>query len=290
MEEVSKIDILKEIYKKHKLVRYFELVFGIFLISIAFNLFFSPNDIVFGGVSGLSLVAKKLFGIETSLFIFVGSMFCIVLSFIFLGKEKTAYSIMGSILFPLFAKLTENISNIIKIDGSDQLLIALFGGVLYGLGAGLVFKAGFTTGGTDILNQIMNKYAKTSIGMSMLIVDGFIVLLGAFVFGWTKFMYAIIVLYIISILTDKVLLGISNAKAFYIITSKPDEISDYVINILGHSVTIFNAKGGFSNEKNQVLFTVIPTKEYYKFKAGINEIDNGAFFTVVDSYEVLGGE
>ena len=176
------------------------------------------------------------------------------------------------------------------IDASDQLLLAIVGGVLYGLGAGLVFKAGYTTGGTDVLNQIMNKYAKTSIGTSMLIVDGLIVLSGAFVFGWTKFMYAIIVLYIISILTDKVLLGISSSKAFYIITSKPNEISDYVINELSHSVTVIDAKGGYSKQKNPILFTVVPTKEYYKLKAGINEIDKNAFFTAVDAYEVLGGE
>ena len=136
----------------------------------------------------------------------------------------------------------------------------------------------------------MNKYAKVSIGTSMLIIDGLIVLSGGFVFGWTKFMYAIIVLYIISILTDKVLLGISSSKAFYIVTSKQEEISDYVINELGHSVTIFDAKGGYSKTKNPVLFTVIPTKEYYKLKVGINEIDKNAFFTVVDAYEVLGGE
>ena len=103
-------------------------------------------------------------------------------------------------------------------------------------------------------------------------------------------MYAIIVLYIISILTDKVLLGISSSKAFYIITSKPNEISDYVINELSHSVTVIDAKGGYSKQKNPILFTVVPTKEYYKLKAGINEIDKNAFFTAVDAYEVLGGE
>ena len=97
-------------------------------------------------------------------------------------------------------------------------------------------------------------------------------------------------LYIISILTDKVLIGISSSKAFYIITEKPDEISSYVINELNHSVTEFNAKGVYNNEKTKVLFTVIPTKEYYKFKEGIEEIDKNAFFTVIDAYEVSGGE
>lgn len=167
--------------------------------------------------------------------------------------------------------------------------LLFFGGVLYGLGAGLVFKAGYTTGGTDILNQIVSKYAKMSMGNAMLVVDGLIVLFGAFIFGWTKFMYAILILYIISFLTDKVLLGISDSKAFYIITTKQKEISKFVIQEMGHSVTVFDAKGGFSKEKNPVLFTVIPTKEYYKFKEGIHLIDPNAFFTVIDAYEVRGG-
>ena len=282
--------ILNSIYKKHRIIRFTELLFGIFIMSIAFNLFIAPNDIVFGGVSGLSLIFNRFFTIDNSLFIFIASVICIVLSYIFLGKEKTRSSIIGSLLFPVFVKITENFGTILSIDTSDQLLLAIFGGVIYGLGAGLVFKAGYTTGGTDVINQICSKYFKTSLGNSMLMTDGAIVLIGAFVFGWTKFMYAIIVLYIISILTDKVLIGISNSKAFYIITEKPNEISDYVINELNHSVTEFNAKGVYNNEKNKVLFTVIPTKEYYKFKEGIEEIDSNAFFTVIDAYEVSGGE
>lgn len=282
--------ILNSIYKKHRIIRFTELLFGIFIMSIAFNLFIAPNDIVFGGVSGLSLIFNRFFTIDNSLFIFIASVICIILSYIFLGKEKSRLSIIGSLLFPVFVKITENFGTILSIDTSDQLLLAIFGGVIYGLGAGLVFKAGYTTGGTDVINQICSKYLKTSLGNSMLMTDGAIVLFGAFVFGWTKFMYAIIVLYIISILTDKVLIGISNSKAFYIITEKPNEISEYVINELNHSVTEFNAKGVYNNEKNKVLFTVIPTKEYYKFKEGIEEIDSNAFFTVIDAYEVSGGE
>lgn len=283
-------DIVKQIYKKHKIKRYLELILGLIITAISFNLFILPNDIVFGGVSGLSIIFKKFVDIDPSIFIMIASIFCLILSFIFLGEKKTTGSIVGSILFPILVKLTENIGTIINIDMSDQLLLAIFGGVLYGFGAGLVFKAGFTTGGTDIINQIICKYFKVSMGTSMLIIDGLIVLFGAFIFGWTKFMYAIIILYMISLLTDKVLLGISNSKAFYIITNKEKEISDFVINTLGHSITVFDAKGGYTNRKNSVLFTVIPTKEYFKFKEGIHEIDNDAFFTVIDAYEVLGGE
>ena len=151
-------------------------------------------------------------------------------------------------------------------------------------------RSGFTLGGTDFLTQIVNKYGKLTMGSSMMLVEGVIVIIGAFIFGFTNFMYAIVILYLITFLVDKVILGISDKKAFYIITKKRKEVCDYVIKELGHTITVFSATGGFSKKKVAVLFTVIPTKEYYKLKEGISYIDNEAFFTVVDAYEVRGGE
>lgn len=284
-----KNSILYQALKKHRIRRYLQMVFGIFLAAIAFNLFILPNQVVFGGVSGISIIVNEFYPISPSIFIFVSSMVLLLLSFLLLDKEKSMRSVVGSFLFPLFVQLTSKIDLLIKVD-TEPLLMMLFGGVIYGFGVGLVFKAGFTTGGTDILNQIMEKYMKISLGNSMLIIDGAIVLLGAFVFGFDKFMYGILTIYLISFLTDKVLLGISDSKAFYIISSKPNEICDYVIQELNHSVTILDAKGGYSNQKNPVLFAVVPTKEYFKFKEGISFIDPNAFFSVVDAYEVMGGE
>lgn len=284
-----KENIIEQVYHKHKLKRLVQMVLGILLVAVSFNVFILPNNIVFGGVSGLSIIVTNFIDISPSLFVLFSSIVCLLFSFLLLPFEKTVKSILGTFLLPLFIQLTASVPSMLSLDTSDQLLLAIFGGVLYGLGAGLVFKAGYTTGGTDILNQIVSKYAKMSMGNAMLVVDGLIVLFGAFIFGWTKFMYAILILYIISFLTDKVLLGISDSKAFYIITTKQKEIGKFVINEMGHSVTVFDAKGGFSKEKNPVLFTVIPTKEYYKFKEGIRLIDPNAFFTVIDAYEVRGG-
>ena len=214
----------------------------------------------------------------------------LVLSYIFLGKIKTRGSILGSLLFPIFVQLTSNISSYIQIDTSQLLLSAIFGGVLYGFGAGIIFKAGFTTGGTDILNQIISKYAKISMGKSMILCDGTIVLLSGIIFGPTKLMYSIIILYLISYMSDRVILGISDSKAFYIITDEENRIKEYITKYLKHGVTIFNAKGGFKKERENVLLCVLPTKDYYKLKEGIHEIDPDAFFVVTDAYEVFGGE
>jgi uncharacterized membrane-anchored protein YitT (DUF2179 family) len=266
------------------------LLLGLLLISIAFNGFLLPNDIVFGGVSGLSIIFKKILGINPSIFIFCGSLLLLIVSCFALGKEKTKGSILGSLLFPVFVNLTENISLYFNLGESEIFVSTLFGGVLYGIGAGLVFKAGFTTGGIDIINQIISKYGKVSMGSALLMSDGLIVLSGVFVFGITKLMYALVTLYIISVLTDKVLLGISNSKAFYIIAEDEEKIKEYVLNKLGHGVTTFDAKGGFSKTKQKVLFCVIPTKEYFKLKEGIYRIDPSAFFVATDAYEVYGGE
>ena len=289
-KKVKVDEVSKEIYQKARIKRYFYLLIGLLLISIAFNGFLLPNDIVFGGVSGLSIIFKKLLGFDPSTFIFISSALLLVVSYFALGYEKTKGSVLGSLLFPVFVNLTQNISVYFNLGESEIFVSALFGGVLYGIGAGLVFKAGFTTGGTDIVNQIISKYCKVSMGTALLASDGLIVFSGVFVFGLTKLMYALVTLYIISILTDKVLLGISDSKAFYIIAEEDDKIKEYILKELGHGVTTFDAKGGFSKAKQKVLFCVIPTKEYFKLKEGIHKIDSSAFFVATDAYEVYGGE
>ncbi|MCI5967845.1 MAG: YitT family protein [Tenericutes bacterium] len=283
-------NILTKIEKKYKVRRYIELVIGILLVALAYNIFLLPNDIVFGGVSGLAIIVKKIITLNPSTFIMISSVILLFISYIFLGKDQTKGSIVGSILFPILVNLTANINQYINIDTSNILLSVIFGGILYGFGAGLVFKAGFTTGGTDVINQIISKYFHVSMGNAMLMSDGLIVLAGGFFFGITKLMYAIIVVYIIGIMTDKVLLGISNSKAFYIITNEDEKIRDYLINELHHGVTIFSVKGGYTHKKDEVILCVVPTNEYYRVKEGIREIDEQAFFVICDAYEVFGGE
>ena len=259
-------NILASIYQHGKVKRYMQFVFGCLLVALAFNLFFSPNDIVAGGVSGLSIILNYYFGIEPSIIILISNALLLLLSYFVLGKEVTKANLLGSILFPIFVNLTQHISTYISFQQSEMLLIAVFGGLLQGLGAGLIFKAGFSTGGTDILNMIVSKKFKMSMGNSMLCTDGLIVLAGFFVFGFNKLMYALIVLYIISVFTDRVILGISDSKAFYIITKDEKNVKDFVLNKMHHGVTVFEAYGGYESEKQNVLMCVIPTKDYYLLK------------------------
>lgn len=282
-------NILKNIYKKGRLVRYAQFIAGVALVAIAFNLLVMPSSIVYG-MSGVGVMLNFLFKFDPSLVILIGSLILLVLSYFLLGKEQTVNSILGSLAVPFFIKLTENIDTYIKISNDDPFLIVIVGAAVTGFGLGLVFKSGFTTGGTDILNQIVSKYFKMSLGNAMFFTDGLIIASSIFVFGWTKFMYSIVSLYIISIMTDKVVLGISKSKAFYIITTHESEVKKFITTYLNHGVTVLEARGGYTGDHKKMIMCIIPTKQYYIAKEGIHNIDPNAFFVVTDSYEVFGGE
>ena len=282
-------EVLKEVYDNSREMRFFQFIFGVLITAMSFNLFILPCNIVYG-VSGIGVILNKIWGITPSVVIFIGEMLLLLVSFAVLGFNKTKNSIIGSILYPIFVHLTAWMPNYIEISMQEPLVIALFGAVISGFGYGLIFKSGYTTGGTDILNQIVSKYAKVSIGNAMLFTDGLIILAGVFTFGVTRAMYSIINLYIISLMTDKVMLGISSTKAFYIITEKEEEIQNYIIKELCHGVTVLQAKGAYTGHKQSVLMCVIPTREYFLVKEGIHEIDKEAFFVVSDAYEVHGNK
>lgn len=275
---------------KKKIKRYVSFILGCLLVAISYNAFLANHDLVPGGISGLAIILNHLIGINNALFVFLVGIILLVISYFLLGKEKTKYSVLGTILFPIFLELTLWVTKIVTIDESQLLLASLFGGVIYGVGIGMILKAGFTTGGTDIINQILSKYLKISMGKAILITDGIIVFISAIVFGPVHLMYSVLVLYILSIMSDRIILGISDSKAFFIITEQDDLVKDYVLSELGHGATIFKAKGGLNKENQNVLLCVLPTKDYYKLRAGINAIDKEAFFVATDAYEVYGGE
>src|SRR5574344_488491 len=149
-------EILKKVEHAHLFKRYVYLIIGVLIYAVTYNLFFLKNNLVCGGVSGISIITKSL--INPTLMIAILSLLLLIISYFALGSKKTLNSVVGSILFPLFVELTKNASNYIKISNDNLLLIAIIGGVCMGVGSGIVFKTGFTTGGTDIVNQILSKY------------------------------------------------------------------------------------------------------------------------------------
>lgn len=276
-----------QIYKKDRLIRYAFFLLGLLLMSVSFNVFILPNDIVYG-VGGLGVIFYRTMGIDPSIVIMIGSILLLILSLFTLGWEKTRNSIIGSLLYPVFVKITGPLVGYLDFGATETIVTVICGSVLSGFGLGLVFKSGFTTGGTDILNQIVSKYFKISIGKAMLFTDGIIVAIALYVFGFQKFIYSIINMYVVGIMTDKVILGISESKSFYIITEHEIEIKQYIMNNLSHGVTVLEARGGYTGNRLKVIMCIIPTKEYFKAKEGIQTIDPKAFFLVTDAYEVSG--
>lgn len=284
------LNVLEKIRKKKLVRRYLILIISLLISACYFNLLQLPSQIVTGGSAGVSIILNSYFGLDPSAIIFIISVVLLLIGFIFLGTEKASGAVVSAIVYPIFVKMTANISTYITVDLSDKILISIFLGVLSGVTTGMVYKVGFSNGGFSIISEIVSKYMKIPISSTSFAINLIIVMIGGASFGWTMVMYAIIVLYIYSIILDRVLIGVSKNKALYIITSEEDAIRDYIMNVLKHGVTIFDVKGGFLEKKRKVLMTVIPNKEYFRLKEGIKEIDKDSFFIVTDAYQVYGGE
>lgn len=283
-------DVIGRLKKKKVGKRITMLVVSLFFSAIVYNLFLLPVNLVTGGAGGIATITNYVYGIDPALMILIVSITCALLSLMYLGPEVTAVTILASVLYPFFVKITEPLTDIIQMDYSDMFTITLFAGVLNGIANGLMYKTGYNNGGLPVISQILEKYCKIPIAKTSAVINITVVLIAGVFFGFTNVMYAIILIYLNSIIINKVLLGISNNKAFYIITSEEDQIKNYIIRTLGHSVTVFDVKGGFLNKKNKVVLTVVPSREYYRVTEGIKIIDKDAFFVVTDAYEVVGGK
>lgn len=277
--------LLDKIDNEDLIKRYFLLILGCFIVAFSFNVFFNQYGIVCFGVSGLSIVFSK-FGIPNSVFIFVADVILLVFSFFMLGVKKTRNAIVGSLIFPVFVWFTEFLVPYFQFENLELLVAAIFGGVLSGIGYGLIFKTNFNTGGTDIICEIVAKYTKVSLGKAMWVSDGLVVLSGLFISNVEMILYGFLVLYIISFMTDRVVLGISQSKAFYIVTDKKEEVREFMLSLPSCGVTLINAKGGYSNNKETLLLGVVPTRQYCIIKEGLKEIDENIFFLACDAYEV----
>lgn len=284
----KKVDALVEkINKKNVSKRYLMLVVGCFILAFSFNLFFLRYNIVCFGISGISIILSK-FGVNPSIFILFANILLMIIAYFALGKESTRNQLVGAILYPVFVEFTTLITDYIDLANTEMVVIVILGGVFAGVGSGLIYKSNFSTGGTDVIIEILCKYFKISMGTAGLITSAIIIMLGKIVFSWDIVLYAVLVSYLMSIFTDKILLGISKSKAFYIVVNKDkdDVIRDFLISVPGVGTTVIDAEGGYSSDGQTLLLAVVPTRQYYVVKEGLKEIDKDIFFLVCDSYEV----
>lgn len=292
--DTMKIDIeaiQKEIKSKTFWARLILSIFSIFALAVNYNLFLLHNDLVIGGTSGISIILHEYFGVSPATFIFIFNLIFIVISFFLLGPKETGMTIFGSFLYPVFVSLTSGPCAAIadKIVLDDFFLIVLISGLIFGTGNGIIYRTGFSTGGVDNLIQIVSKYLRIPTGTASLIINLIIIASGGVIFGVSKAIYAIIIILLNSWLVDKIMLGISDSKMFYITTKKPDQIIE-IIGKMNAGFTIMKTEGGYSNKEKNIIMCVVPTSQYFLFKDLIEEIDPKAFIIISDCYEVYGGQ
>ncbi|MDD7220154.1 MAG: YitT family protein [Clostridia bacterium] len=277
--------------KKKIPLEYLMIIAGTGLMSIAINSVFDASGMVTGGFSGISIILKKWtsqiwgYGIPLWVTNFVLNIPLFLTGWKICGFSFVKKAIVGEISLSFWLA----VQPVWNLAGNDLLLAALYGGVIMGTGIGLVFLGGGTTGGTDMMAAIIQKYIQHySIAQIMQVIDGLIVLVGMYVFGVHEALYAIIAVFIVTKVSDGLIEGIKFSKTAYIITSKPDEISEMIMNDLKRGVTGINARGMYSGEDKLMLFCVVNKKQIVLLKKKVDEIDPDAFVIVSDAREVHG--
>ncbi|MFZ1780451.1 MAG: YitT family protein [Enterococcus aquimarinus] len=257
---------------------------GAFILAISVNLIFLPNQIVAGGASGLSIVLNELFGWNVALTLYAINIPLLILCFLLLGKDVGLKTIYGSLINPFFIAITGSLPPLTN----NIFLATLYGGVLTGLGLGLVFRGNASTGGSAIISQIVNKYFKISLGVSVFVVDGFVIATALFVFTKDTVLFSLISLFIIGRVIDRVQVGVLRSKNLFIISDKYEAIHQIFIKELDKGVTLLPIEGGYTQKQGKIIMTVIPEKEFMAIKEAILAIDETAFFVALDASEVNG--
>ncbi|MBW9171288.1 YitT family protein [Clostridium estertheticum] len=277
--------------KNENVLNYVYIMIGATILAAGINMFFANLKLVTGGVSGLAIVVEYLsiknYGVDIPLW-FTNIVVNIPLLAIaiklkgraFVGKSMFAAAYLSFALF---------YTSFIPVPKVDLLIASIFGGVFVGIGLGFVLRASASTGGTDLAANIIKVYLKNvPIAKIILVIDSTIILLGAFVFGIEKAMYALISTYIVSKVIDSILEGINFSKAVFIISDYSNEIAEILMKDLNRGVTGIHAKGMYSKGEKQVLFVVVGKDEIVPLQKMVKEIDTKAFITIADVREVLG--
>ena len=262
------------------------VILGTVIAAIALDVFLAPGNIAPGGISGLSIVINHLSNIPLGILIFVLNIPIFILGLLHFNKKFMLYSLGGMLLLSVFTDLFVVIPRVTQ----DLLLSAIYGGALLGLGLGLVFSAGCTTGGTDIVVQILKKkFPSISVGRFVLIIDTFIVAIAGIVFrDWEVMLYSAIAIYISTILIDIIVEGGDAAKAVYIISDKHRQISEQISSRLIRGTTLLHGSSLYTKEAKSVLLCVVKKHQISTLKNIITETDPTAFVIFTDARQVVG--
>lgn len=264
------------------------MILGCILISFGINMFFSPNTIAPGGLSGLSVVLSKISGLTVSTVMLIIGVPLIIFSIKILGKLNALKTLAGMLLLSFSVKLTSPLSQITVTE--DVLLAAITGALVLGLGQGLILRLDGSTGGTDLIALMVNKVAPSiSISKCLIFIDGAVVLSSGLVNKNIETgLYSAISLYIIVKMIDFMIAGFDYSKEFMIITNKKEKLRDVILNDVKRGMTIIDGRGAYSDTNKSILIVVVKKNQEVHLKKLIKKIDKDAFIIVSDVHEVFG--
>jgi len=267
---------------------YIGLAVGSVIMSLGLVLFLIPGRIAPGGVSGIGIVLHHLFNLPVGMMMLVFNIPLFIFGIKVLGTQfgpRTLFSfITVSVMIDIFDKVLH-----LGAATDNLLLTSIFGGILLGIGLGIVFRFKGTTGGSDILGQIIHKYSNVSIGTGILIVDFFVISFAGLAFRDINLaLYGFISLYFSSKVLDLILDGIDYARSFYIVSEKQDDLIEAITKDMGRGGTEISGKGFYTRKERNILYTVVARKEVATLRQLIQQIDPDAFVIITNVHEVIG--
>lgn len=273
-----------------KIVKEFIFItIGLIFVASGLYFFLVPNELAAGGVSGLAIVINKYIPkLSVPVIMLATDAVLYVLGFIFIGKSFGVKSLYCSILLPTFMTILGVIFPLSKPLVNDLFLNLVFGILIGAVGMGIIFNQNSSTGGTDIVAKILNKYLNLEIGKALLITDFIITLFALFTFGPLIGMYSLLGVVMNGFIVDYIIEGFNILKKVEIVSNKGDEIKRFIMEDLDRGATLYYAKGAYTLENKEVITTVLDKKEFIKLKNFIKEIDPQAFVMIYNVHETLG--
>ena len=278
----------EKLFSKDFFITYSWLLGGCFVFALGAVLFAEPNRFAPGGTYGLAIVLHHLLGWRTELTALCMDVPLLLIGIYFLGPKFGIKTVICTFAIPLFMGLIHATYGYEALLGENQqLLSAIFGGIVYGIG--MIFKSRATSGGSDIIAMILNKYTHISLGQLVILVDCTITLTTVLAFGeWTLPMYSWIVVFIEGKVIDVVLEGGSVYKTLMIVTNNVEAVKKVILQDINRGATLLPAIGMYQGESRNVVYTVLTRREMMILRHRIQEIDPNAFINVIDSKEILG--
>lgn len=269
--------------------RFLIINFGIVIMALGLHIFIVPANLAIGGVTGLGLVIKAyLPEMNLGVLMMVFNIFLFIMAFLFIGKDFGGYTIYASLSLSGVMAILEAFYPITNPVTNDLMLGILFGTIIPAIGMAIIFYQNASTGGTDIVAKIINKYTGIEIGKALFLSDALITVAAAFTFNITIGMYAFLGILINGGVIDKVIAGFETKVHAQIISEKKEEISTYIHKELERGVTLFSATGAYSGVDRQVIVTVLGPKEYIRLRQFVRKVDPKAFIIMGYVHEVLG--